>query len=296
MDQTLMDNDSLVWTVLLRNGVQWFDFLMIRSLLVNKNMDLILQKTTPYRKEYLKKRFNVDDVAWHKYGAMCGRATHDICPQCFPDRERKGREGGLCMRRFYLYNNYNQPCAVQYDSFHSCLPGCVSKRRPYIDVQGIFCFYNYTNYRCRNYSPEQEHYGSIMKYESQTCCQPPNFYLGGMRCMTNIKNEKSELIELKVLLEFPLLLDAFFKSSCIQKVPAGPREKHGTEIYAIEGVKIPENYRYHQPYFSQPCYQSFDDLPIKIRMPIIMKYTEQRAKPEIPKKEKNKKVLSCLGK
>jgi hypothetical protein len=296
MDQVLMDNDSLVWTALLSNGVQWFDFLMIRSLLVSKKMDLILQKTTPYRKEYLKKRFGLDDVAWHPYGAMCGVATHYTCPQCFPDKDVKKAEWGLHARRFYLYNDYHQPCGVYYSSFHSCLPRPVSKKSPYIDTQGVFCFYNYTNHRCKHYSSEQEHHGSIMKYEWQTCCKPWNLCLNNMQCMTNIQNEKSELIELKVLLEFPLLLDAFFKSSCVQKVSAGPWERHGTEIYGIEGVTIPENYRYHQPYFSEPCYQSFDDLPMPIRMAIIRKHIAQRSEAVIPKKEKNKKMLSCFGK
>jgi hypothetical protein len=187
-----------------------------------------------------------------------------------------------------------QPCTVYYSSFHSCL---WPQQRPFFDAQNAFCFYSYGH--CK-FGPGQEQTGHIMKYSWHSSHKPWRLNLGKAECMMNIQNEKSELINLKVLLEFPPLLNAFLKSSIVDQKPWNwDRDRdcyREIEIYTIEGVTIPDNYRDHKQYFSQPCYQSFDDLPMQIRIAIIRKHAAQRSEQVIPGKEKDKKMLNYFGK
>jgi hypothetical protein len=268
-------NDQMIaWKVVLEHGVRDFDYHIISSLAVSKDLQLLLLSTADFRKKYLTKQLDLSkNVTWHKYGAMCGQVRHNMCSVCFPDEDislGKWRyDSGLYRNRFYLQIYERDPqLACVYDSnFYSCLP---HNPKPFFNKRSEYCFYGYESENWNN-----EKVGRIIEYVWHTSPSPWSMGLNRIQCMMNIKNKKDERIDLTVFLEFQVLLKAFLKSRVVYE----ETKKWGSQkVYAIAGVTIPENYKDHKPYFSRIVYKSFKDLPKNIRKAIVAQYKKQRKK------------------
>ncbi len=75
-----IDNQMIAWKIVLEHGVRDFDYCIISSLAVSKDLQLLLRSTADFRKKYLTKQLDLSKkVTWHKYGAMGGQVRHNMC-------------------------------------------------------------------------------------------------------------------------------------------------------------------------------------------------------------------------
>jgi hypothetical protein len=263
--QNVEDNQSLAWTIILKNGVAVFNYRRINRLAAtSKKLERVICNTAQDRKEYLTKQLALsEDIYWHKHGAMAGQAVHNICPSCLPDR-KISYNSGLRMNRFYLHTLYNsmQPQTV----YHSGFSGCLSfLQQSFFDGKSDFCFYGYDGGR-----------DTVTEYYIAASRKPWELPCSQLWCATDIASEKSALSGLEIFLEFPVLLSAFLRSRKVHQERLDVEDDYSTKIYAIEGVEIPKDYAVHKAYFPESKYSSFDDLPEYIRNVIVKRYKEQQ--------------------
>jgi len=255
MDPVPIPDDGMIaWKIILEHGVQWFDYRIIHSLMLNKRYKTLLKATAECRRSYLSQLLDLksNNLVWHKYGAMCGRAYFEFTE--------------LYIRRFYLHSTgwQHQPPTVFHGKFNRCLP---YEPAAYFNNKGAFCFYTCsTDWR-------NKETGSVFKEVWPSHRVWPRLGLYTQRCVTNIIDDKGKFVELKEFLEFPRLLKAFLKS-CITYSKKYTWE-YDKKIYAIEGVKIPRNYKEHKQYFPAITYASFDDLPKVVRKAVVARYKAQ---------------------
>jgi hypothetical protein len=259
----VIDDRMIAWKIILQHGVHIFDYRQISTLAINKSLKKILKETADGRKRYLAQQFNLgSDYIWHPDGAMCGKA--------------KIHDAGLHRSRYYLCpdsDSYGcsryQPGSVYSNTFVSYLP-CLSK--PYFNNRGNFCLYAYGDFT-KMFDKKNDR---VVQYKWNSSTEIREMDLVVNQCVTNIKNNSNQYIDLKIFLEFPILLKAFLKSKVIYK----RKEKWGMDkkVYAIEGVKISQNYKNHKPYFPTRNYASFKYLPKNVRKAINLRYKEQDKK------------------
>ena len=267
MDHAPVINDQMIaWKIILAHGVRYFDCRQISILAINKNFKKLLKETAGERKRYLRLTFKShsdsmwNTMIWHHYGAMCGKASI--------------QDNALHRSRFYLHRDsygctrYYQPGDVYDGHFVHYLP-CLSK--PYFNNRSHFCFYAYGEFQ-KMFDKKSERIVQYKWNSSKKIANEMDLVIN--QCVTNIKNKHNQYIDLKIFLEFPVLLKAFLKSKIIYK----KKKEWGMDqkIYSVEGVIIPENYKNHQRYFFPTCmYPSFKDLPENIREAIVARYKEQ---------------------
>lgn len=267
------ETDELVWDLVLKNGVALFDYKMIGYLAAtNRGFKTILCKAAQQRKEYLNDHDyslnNVQHNEWHRYGSVRGKiAFHDI------DNTVKY----VWLERQCLLNPRELPLFTLRENFYGKLP---HQPKPFFNNKGSFCFYGYGEIE----NLLDKHSGAIVEY---SLCS--NEKLKIMECVMHIKKGKPS-ITLRILLEFPYLLKAFLDSQCVYEAEVRDEHDKKNKVFAIEGVIIPKNYKFHQQYFSQIIYSSFDALPAIVRKKIIALYQKQQIK------HKKEKGLGCFGK
>jgi len=261
----IINNQMIAWKIILTHGVRYFDCRQISILAINKNFKKLLKETAGERKHYLRLTFKSESdsawntMIWHKYGAMCGKASI--------------QNNELRRSRFYVHQSsygctrYYQPGDGLDGHLMYYLPGLL---KPYFNNRSNFCFYAYDEFQKRF----AKRSGRIVQYKwnsSKNIAHNADLVIN--QCITNIKNKYNQYIDLRIFLEFPVLLKAFLKS----KVTYKKEKKRGMnqKIYAIEGVTIPENYKDRKQYFPTPVYTSFEDLPQCIRKAIVARYKEQ---------------------
>ena len=258
----MLDDRMIAWKIILEHGVQWFSYRKIQSLAISKTHTKLLRDTTEYRKSYLCKQLNLksDNLIWHKYGAMCGQ-------MCFERKE-------LYVRRFYLHKTawHGQPARVCHGKFNQPLP---HQPIAYFNNKSAFCYYMY--YTNGQTGPIN---GRIYKQIFPSQRIPVRLGLYKEMCVTNIVDKPRKLIELKVFLEFPVLLKAFLKSHKVYEkdIDWWIYDCDVAKVYDIKGVTIPKNFKKHKPYFPTITYASFDDLPKVVRKAVVARYKEQGKK------------------
>ncbi|HLW73001.1 MAG TPA: hypothetical protein VKR54_03050 [Candidatus Babeliales bacterium] len=267
-----VDNKRIAWTVVLVNGKEWFSHDMIRSLAVSKDLDAVLRDTAQERKNYLSALVSPESQfigslnscksilkanSWHKYGTACGHVDH-LLSSGPSEHEKKI----LILERWYLADKG----AVKYysaalNNFYGYL---TSVPRGFFNDKDDFCFHGYGDKICWSgdiplillNKQVIEYSLSLDDSLKSLCCTMNGIVTRG----------------LNLLLNFPLLLKAFLKSSKVFETGTTVLE-HAirVKLYSIDGVIIPENYREYEQYCPESLCNTFDDLPVDVQQAIVMR-------------------------
>lgn len=278
----VIDDISIAWSVLLEcgTGAGLFNFAMINSLIVSKNHTMLLLRTAQLRKNYLLSKINSNEIKdgflWNQWGSMCAERLPVHFTNLVQHQEDK-RERYLTIQLYKLPDDTElaknmPPIFITWNNFYKCLS---HKPSLWFNEFGGVSFFGYGNVKKR----DGDRSGDVLEYYASA--------RGAGNISICVARLKGADIPLKMFLEFPYLLKAFLQSSQSCHEYEYTRVHSRTNVYDIEGVTIPKNYKEQRNYFSHIVYYEFAQLPSGIRKIIKNKYKQQ--------KEKKKKLQCFFG-
>ena len=263
---------DVAWEVIIQHGIQYFNYPMIKSLILNTHFDEILRQTAQKRKKYVSEYtccFRLqNDITYHEwplYGAINGNIG-------IQSSEYQSAKTIYIERQCLL----NPMCEYHYfasEKFYDVLP---HKPQPFFNRQGDFCFYGYGEMS----DLFNDMSGTVTEYSLSV-----NGVKKIAECVTFVNKE---LFKLRLFLEMPRLLEAILNSSQAYHRRVGIDHRL-VKIFDLEGETIPKHYVFHKKYFSKKVYAYFYNLPEELRKRIVALYKKQK------QKKQKKALLKFIG-
>ena len=232
----------------------------------NEDYRALVLQDAEYRKWYMRQQSdlsNISDLVWNENGTVCAKASYGQKLSCSLSQRTKSkivcsRINQVLIERRSLLSSSSECDHKIWPYFYKVLP-----HKPRICFDGVrnVYFHAYGG-GVESNSDSKAH---VVEYQllSEATIKPDLFI-----CMTKIHDK---YFTLTMFLEFPLLLEAFLKSS-ITKYTYGIQYK----IFMLEGVTIPENYQMYQQYHTNEYYKSYKDLPKEVRKAVDARYKSQK--------------------
>lgn len=264
-------NTHIAGSFLLVHKIDLFDHDMVCSLVVNKEWEGIVKSVAPKLRAYLARKipghfFNACDgsLVWHKYGTAFARKYVYICE----GRNKRGEKNvAYNLESFYLARGDIE--IYTSGSLYATERTIQDIIRPRFSEAGDFCFYGIgENMRLWDKSEHVvEHCLVRNKFFSSLYSSVQNF-----RCGLLIKRrKKDDYYAMSHFLSFPVLLGSFLNSKVVELAP------RLSKLYSLKDSIIPHNYQLCVP-LDKDGYQSFSELPKKLRNKIMKHYDKQKRK------------------
>jgi len=250
--------------IALLHGILLFNSKMISALAcVNKEHNQMILKTVPYRKNYfimhdnflqeMQQKNVLSHIVWDKYAINCGIVQSE--------QVLSSSTIGIIMARRSLGADVTH--YIRWRCFDNYLP---HHPKPFFNESGELCLYALCNFT--------HHIKDVAEY-----CVPA---VGKRHKKLCIAQNNGVFWDLKIFLEFPVLLQAILESQYVIEEKCLEYENSSTGIvktFFLEGATIPKNYKKHQQYFANHNdYASFHDLPKELRKAVSKRVKEGKKK------------------